>query len=193
MNLTALIAAVERRSGVAYDSTATTEVINEAIQSISNERDWGWLESVWLPTADATDDFSLPAGTRKVRSVTVGGFLYPQLSVQAVDDDSFETGWLVEAEELVIRPAPAVGQVITVRTFIDEPVLVAGGDTPLLPARYHQGLVNYAAAIALERTDESRRADVCMAAYDRTLRQMRSGAERATGPRRVRVRPGSML
>lgn len=191
MNLGQLKIAVDRRTGIAYDPAAATEALNEALQQISTEERWPWLQDVWLPAIVAgTKTYSPPAGTTSVRSVTVNGQEIWRAHISVLDGDVGYWGWAFEKEQLVLSPVPGGGEVVQVRISKAEPALVADGDTPLLPAEWHPALVNLASSIVLERLDELQRADRRQKAYDTALRRMRHTARRNRGVVAAKVRPG---
>lgn len=197
MNLSDLIVAVERRAGVQYDPAATAEALNEALQAISVERDWWWLDTSWSFTGDGeASTFVPPAMVRRIRSVTRAGRLLPLVSIERFDDLAMETldGWAEAGGSILIAPTPADGIEFQARGVLREPILEADTDEPLMPVEWQQGwLVNFTAAILLERVDDMGRADRASARADEAKARMIRAARRATGPHRVRVRPGSML
>jgi hypothetical protein len=196
VNLGELVTAVERRTGILYDPDATKEVINEALQAISKHRDWGWLEADATLTGDGTVDFTLPAGFAKARSVKVDDTPYPMVPITTIDDHPYTVGWTIHAEELIVSPAPATAAVVVLRYYGTEAALALDADEPVLPVEWHPAVVHYASAVILERAGDKEglgRADRSMARYKETLGQMVAQANRAKGPHRVRIRPGSLL
>lgn len=193
MNLGELVTATERRAGVAYDRDGTIDAINEALQAISKVRDWGWLETTWSTTSVGAATFTPPTAWAKVRSVTVGSRSLPMVPATLIDADPHAYGWAMENDRLLISPTPASGVAVVARIFTTEPTLTAEDDTPLLPAEWHRGLIDYAASILLERAGDDKRADRCMARFNDVRKQMIQQASRVEGPHRVRVRPGSPL
>lgn len=195
MNLGDLRTAVSQRSGVAYDADALDSVINEALTTLSTERDWPWLEATWTFTeTTGQGSYSPPWSWRKVRHVSRGGRTLPMVPISQLDGDAGEAGWALEGDRLVIGPTPAGSTVgFTVRYVREEQPLTAPASTPILPAEWHPALVDYAAAILLERLERFQSADRCMARFKDAKRRMVSQSNRVKGPHRVRVRPGSML
>lgn len=195
MNLAALRTAVDRRTGVSYDPAATTEVLNEALQRVSTEHHWPWLQTAWRPALIAGQAaYTPPYGTTSVRSVAINGHEINRAHIATIDGDVSWSGWAFEGEQLVISPTPGGGETVVVRISQTEGPLSLDGDTPLLPEEWHQTvLVNLAAAIVLERLDEFQRADRRMKDYEAALRRMLRTGRRARGPVAARVRPGSGL
>lgn len=196
MNLGELVTAVERRTGVRYDRDALIEVVNEGLQAVSKVQDWGWLEETWALASTGAASYTPPDGWAKIRSVKVGEQLWPMLPITQIEQSPYDDGWTVDGDVLVISPAPVAGVPISVRYYATEPALTADADTPLLPAEWHPALVHYATAVILERGGDKEglgRADRSMARYETVVKQMKGQANRAKGPHRVRVRPGSML
>lgn len=195
MNLGQLRTAVDRRTGIAFDPAATTEVLNEALQQVSTEKLWEWLETVWRPAMVAGQaSYPLPYGTTSVRSIAVDGWEIPHAHIENVDGDFSWVGWVVEAEQLVVSPTPSGGETVVVRITQTDGPLAQDADTPLLPEEWHVGaLVNLAASIILERLDEFQRADRRKKEYDATVRRMKRTARRGRGPIAAKVRPGGGL
>ena len=194
MNLTELRAAADRRSGISYDTTALTEVLNEALFAISAERDWPWLDADWRFTTAARATYTSPFGWRSIATVALDGFLLPMVPIGQIDDDSDTRGWAARGTELTLSPTPAAGLAVVVRGVRNETALERDQDSTLMPDEWQQGaLVNFAASIVLERVDELERAERCMDRYRDAKRRMIAQANNVKGPHRVRVRPGSVL
>lgn len=195
MNLAAMRAQVDRRTGKAQDVPAATAYINEAVQIISSARNWPWLDGVSTFTASAAST-ALPADWAETRSINVNGFEAQRVATADADQynflDSFELyAYAVEGGSLYLYPVntPTSTTAVTHRYVKTEPAMSADSDVPLIPAVYHSFICDLASALFLERIAPSR-SDFYHKRYEQGLRQMIQGARRAGGPTRIRVRPG---
>lgn len=197
MNLRELRVATNQRSGVAYDSAALNDVLNEALAKLSLAADWPWLWDVWeFDTVADTDNELLPAGLRRIDSVNIGG--YPGFLSSIDDVDAWDYGYssprrsfAVRGDTLYWKPSQAAGTAVAVRYVGSEDRLEDDADEPLLPAEYHDALVDFAAGLALERAGNLQRAQRLLDRYESWLRDMRKSARRVSGNvGRIRVRPG---
>lgn len=193
MNLAELRAAVQERTGVDYGVNALNSVINEALADIANEGDWPWLETeATFDTVQGTEGYALPASYSRTRVVAMNGETIDARSPRDFENDASSEGFTVRGNNLVLAPVPSRVATVTHVYFQAEPPLIADTDTPLLPAQYHPAVVNYAASIVLERVGEFKKSERRKDAYDEWLKKTKKGAMRALGPKRIRVRPGSV-
>lgn len=197
MNLGELRTAVARRTGVAYDDTALTDVINEANLRISLEAEWPWLHASTTISATVDDGTeALPVGFRRVTSVTIDGYEAVPIAVDEIDSwdnvySSTRRGYTVRGTDLLFRPTQATGTDILVRYIASEEPLTGSTDTPLMPEAYHDAIVDLASAIVLERVGQLARADRFERRYADWLARMKANAVRLGGRvGRIRVRPG---
>lgn len=193
MNLLQLRDATRQRAGVSFDTTAISDAVNEALQEVSTERDWDWLETTWrFASRDGVGTYSLPFGIRKVVSVTLGGRDLAYIGGRDSAEGAMH-GWTIEdGNKLVLTPDPPGAALVVVRLYRDEPELDADAAEPLLPVAWHRSyLVNRAAAVLLERIGEHDRANRLRADADNALRRMIRTARTRKGPGRIRIRPGS--
>ena len=197
MNLGELRTALHRKTGIAVDTTALTEFVNEAVQAIGEERDWPWQDAVDSFTSTGAEAYYLPSDYVRTRAVTVGSYPTNQISLAAHDayDTTYMPGALhtytIEEGQLLIKPAPASGTTVVHRYVAEETPLVADTDEPLLPTRFHQAIVNYASAIVLDRAGDEKRAASARLEYERWLKRMTDSMVRSQQTARITVRPGS--
>jgi hypothetical protein len=194
VNLGEIRTAVNRRTGIAFDAAALTEAVNEAVQAIAAERSWRWLDGVDEFTTTTADEYALPADYAESRSVTVNGYPTRRLNIADGDaytfaDDATVFSYAVEGGNLVLYPTPTGAQTVVHRYRATEPDLVADVDEPILPARFHQAIVNYTAATVCDRKDD-KRAEKFRMEYERWLKRMIADG-RSQQPNRARVRAGA--
>lgn len=195
MNLGELRRAIHRRSGIDYEATALNEVINEAVQHIATEGDWPWLERyASLTTVAGTANYVMPTDWQRTRSLTLDGDEIPFVSVRDIDDVDEETiGFSTSGDSFTLSPTPTSARTVKMRYIATENVLTDDAHTPKLPAAYHGAIVNWAVAEVKRRKGDLAGARVYEGIYDGWLARIRKGITRATGPRRIRVRPGGAL
>lgn len=197
MNLSEIRDAVLRRSGVAYDSTALDDLVNEALAKITVAADWPWLWDTYefSATADVGDEV-LPAGLRRIDKVTIDGYEAYLTSHTEIDawDNTYSTsrrGYSVLGDRFYFRPTQSAGVTVTIRYLAGEDRLEDDTDEPYLPEQYHDALIDFAAGLALERAGNLARARLLTDRFDQWVRDMRRTALSMSGRSgRIRVRPG---
>ena len=194
MNLGQLRAALERRTGVAYDSTAANELINDGLRAVAAAGKWPWLfDTQTITLVAGTASYALPAGYLDTRSIVLSdGRRAERIAVE--DGDVFSSrqelptcAYAIEGDEVIFYPTPSAAGTATHRFVRGEEELSSDSDTPLLPATFHPAVVCYAARAVMERLDMPRRADRFEAEYDRWLRTLPTYKHRG-GRRTVRTR-----
>lgn len=197
MNLGQLRVAVDRRTGVAQDRTSCTATINEALQQISTERDWPWMDGTSSFNTASVATYALPADWADTRSLTVAGCRARPISgadgdaFAGFDDGTTLYQYSIGDGDLTLYPTPGVVAVVH-RYVLTEPALAADSDTPLLPAQFHPVLADLAAHMFLLRMSDKRAADF-QVSYDKGLRRIIGSSTRGAGTKRIQVRPGGML
>jgi len=200
VNLTQLMSALDRKTGMAMDASAKVEWINEAIQAISTERDWPWLDGLdSFNTADGTASYDNPSDWMRTRLITVAGA--PAQRIDIADGDAYSVAfddwrsyyhYALEGNDITFYPTPTAVLAVKHRYVKQEPMLDDGTDTPLMPSQYHQAIVSYAAARVMERMSDPR-AQTFDSEYERWKKRMLDATARGQQPTRVRVRAGGGL
>jgi hypothetical protein len=210
VNLAQLRTEVGRRAGIDADPVAVTQLLNDALATISADGPWPWMESkTTLTTVANQTDYTLPASLLTVRAVLVDGREADPIALADADNylnqDSptltFGTGDLysIRNSTLIILPAPAsAGKSIVVEYTATEPTLAGDSDTPLLPTPYHYIVAVLAASFLLERktTHVGRGALAQFSIFKRQYDDWKTAQTKIAvrsngGPRVPRVRPGA--
>lgn len=204
MTLAEMITAVRTRLGNPstdgfFSDAHLTDLINEALQAISSEDDWPWLQ--------ASDNISLVAGTSAYTPIA-GWVRTKQLFIQEGDPltmiplaeiDSYgiqTTGtpdvYTIFGEQILVRPVPQTAATLIHQYVKTEPIL-AGTASPIMPVMFHFSIVAFACYLAHLRQQRNELAQLEHRAYDDWYKRMVSFRRRSQVPMRVRVRPGSWL
>ena len=198
MNLGQMRTALDQLTGLGMDTSAQDAWINAAIQQISTEREWPWLDGTdSFSTVADTAEYALPSDWAGTRSVTSSyGATYPPVPIRTGDDwddwrDDYDYGFAIEGTNLVLYPTPTSVFTIKHRYIKTETALSSDSDTPELPTEFHWAIIHLAAALTYDRLGQMPQAAAQRALYDNYYRNMLARLSRARGPRRVRVRPGS--
>ena len=208
MNLGQFRTAIDRRTGVATDTSAQTEWINFVLNELALEERWPWLEKTTTVSLVAgTKSYALPTDVRTVVSVHDDqehdydtGSIRDLALFNRSDDVPSQFGfgyfYATDGLNIFVAPAPSASGTLTVRYIANETALSGDSDSPLLPSSYHQAVVELAAFLVQNRrmagTDDQRRADAYQKAYGRIVHKMKREALRRVGPARVaRIRPGA--
>lgn len=175
MSLTTLEVSVRRKLGLGdtdpvVPDAVLVEAINEANQSISTEKDWPWLyKEVSGTTTPASDLLALPADFARAIFLTVkGDDVEPRSSRDLARFRTQPSGMALygvptyyapAGPNFKLSPTPGVNSSYPyVMGYVStEPLLAAGGDTPLLPVAYQGWLVTRAAMLVTVRTENTER------------------------------------
>jgi hypothetical protein len=188
VNHAALRAAVRNRMGNPADDAlftdgVVTDLVNAALHYLETEHDWAWLEAVeTIATIAATGTYALAATYGRSISLTSGGFPLKRVTVEELELLRDAAGppkmWAAYGNQLELVPVPTGVANLRHRFIRTEPDLAADGDTPLMPARWHQAVVDYAANLGYRREGNLQEAGSALAAYEAWLEQMRREASR---------------
>lgn len=205
MNLAQLSDSVRVRLGTPAGDTFFTDpvladLVNEALLAISTETDWPWLQtSSTIPTVNGTAAYTLAAGVRNTRALTIDGYdpLEWRTLAEIRSIPTTVTGqptmYTVTQEQILVRPVPAGVYTLVHDYSTVEPVLSGPTSTPVMPSEFHYAIVALACHLAHLRGGDVNRAGAAMADYQGWLKRMVSQRRRSSGPIRVRVRPGGEL
>lgn len=196
-----LRAHVPSTDGIWTDSFVD-DAVNEALQSISLEQPWPWLEVTESVTGGTNpiDMSAFSVAVRDIKTVFVDSDQAHSVSTADIDGwDNVQAErarwvWASSADDLLIRPEPTSSNTVKVRYFRNEPVLTSDATSPLMPAVYHYAIVHRAASIGFEGIDDQSSAAMHEARARGFIERMEATALRkARGPHRPRIRPGSQL
>jgi hypothetical protein len=136
-----------------------------------------WAKTISLRLSD--DDHHLPYVGRATLDAEYGSPLSSSGSPGA---------WFQEGGFLYLRPVPDSVLTVEHRYVRTETDLSADTDSPLLPARFHDGVVEKACALAAARKGNFTQATWHEKQYERWLATMRNEQSRVTIPPRIRTR-----
>jgi len=166
MNLTGLIEATRTRLGLPntdafFTDAVITDLVNAALQYISSQHDFPWLEaSETLNTVAHTENVATAAASQ--RTIALYDPTGIQLTYMPYHDlvripKNAESDTLrffgMKGSTLVLRPTP-LGTVSGALTHIyrsAEPRLLTGTDTPLMPQQFHDAVADKAANLGMMR------------------------------------------
>lgn len=206
MNLAELAAEVTTRVGAATDDQMlTTSVIRGFVRSGLRHVEADLDSPDWLRTRETIstvaglDSYEVPADWAKTLSLRVAeydwhleyvGFeaLDADYGTQQVDGTGRPAAWTQEGGFLIVRPVPAGVFNLEHRYLRTETDLLADADVPLLPARFHDAIVEKAAGMALRRIGEYDRAGAHEADYQGWLGKIVDELNRVTKAPRIRTR-----
>lgn len=172
--------------------------VNQALDEISSEHDWPWLDAVeTINTVAGTAGYTPVATWLRTKQVRIAEE-YPMRLVTLAD---LETQWpssdrgmpgifTIFASQIVFRPIPDAVYVVTHRYTRTEVDLSTDSDTPLMPAQFHSAIVARATVLAARRLGRWQLANVHTPDVERWSKLMRDDQRRSRGAVRVKVRPG---
>lgn len=189
MDLVTMRSALRTRVGVPasdalYTDAVCTALINAALHHIESEADWGWLEAEeTVATINGTATYSLPTRYRSSIGVySPDGFPLEKATAESHRLLRGASGtpkvWDVFGSSLRLAPVPTGAANLTHAYIGGEADLAADGDTPSLPAVWHNAVVEYAAYLGFRRWSAQADAGSALAAYEEWLDQMLKKAPR---------------
>lgn len=201
-SLSELRTRVNRRTGHYLADEALTDLINEALTTLSLEAPWPWLDATATITwpSDGSSTTTMPFAWQAIRSVSVEGRReYRVRSQRDVDtynegQPGWSYGFAVHGRTITLAPAPtADAEVRIIGTRNDGP-LVNDVDEPFLPDTYSDAVVQLACALVFDRHNDSARYARHRQAYDEWVMRLKKAVRaQERGPRTPRVRPGSVI
>lgn len=166
MNLTSLNEALRTRLGVPssdafFTDQVCTDLTNAALQYISGQHDWYWLElTETLGTTAGNEAVATAAASQRTIALFDGSGIqleympYHELVRYPGDAESNTLRFFgLRGSTLILRPTP-LGTVANALTHIyrsSEPRLLTGTDTPLMPSQFHDGIADKAAQMGMLR------------------------------------------
>lgn len=175
--------------------------INAAIRYISLVRPWRWLEATDTTnttTTSGTASYAVPSDYVATRSVNINGQICRSVGAEEYDASAYADyrpshyTYVVEGSNLKLYPTPDGAYTIVHRYTKVEPTLADDLKSPLMPSVYHDAIITRASYTTLLRANEPTRAAVYQAQYQDWEKRMIASFE-AQNPKRIRVRPGSLL
>lgn len=198
--LTQLILAVKDKLGVPSDDGMITDAIitrdlNSRLHFVAAQRDWHWLidpDGTSFNTVVGQRAYTPASNWRRTLHLYDDGrpltLHQPQdLRIPAAGEGNGRSSYYaVEGGKLLLWPTPEAVRPL-IHIFVrDEPDLVAGGDTPLLPDYYSDYLVTLAAVNAAIRLDNNKRTQALREEASEWLRTINNDARKVSGNLRVR-------
>lgn len=203
MTLTEMRTAVRTRLGNPstdgfFSDAQLTDLINEALQAISSEDDWPWLqtsENIALTSGDGS--YPPAANWIRTKQLYITNF-EPLVQISLAEINEITTQGQPEYfhiydEEIVVRPIPTVSATLIHQYIRSETALSGDSDTPVMPTMFHYAIVAFACYLAHLRQQRNELAQLELRAYQDWYRRMISFRRRSQLPIRPRVRPGSWL
>lgn len=200
--------AVRVRLGVpASDNFFTADVlgslVNEALQAISTEMDWPWLDATTtFATVSGTQTYTPPTNWIRTKSLIVTA---PDQSFETISwrslqevreygtaatEQGYPNVYTVWAEQILLAPVPGAAYTVRHDYVKQEPALQANTNAPVMPQQFHYSIVQHAVYLAHLRQGDMARANAAQQAYQSWFKRMADHDKRVTVPMRVRVRPG---
>jgi hypothetical protein len=205
LNFAQLREAVRTRIGVPPNDSYFTDVVlsdlvNEALQAITAEADWPWLElDTTFTTVAGTDTYTPPADWTDTRVLGIDGqdAMEWRPLAEILEEPTTHRGmpsrYTVSGEKLILRPVPDGAYTVRHHYVKNEQTLVTDADVPLMPTQFRYAVAALAAHLALMRSGDTARAASQLAEFQGWLKRMMQQRRRSRGPLRVRVRAGQVI
>lgn len=185
MTLATLRTSVRNRLGVpstdsVYTDTALTSLINDALNYISTEADWYWLEkSETLSLVNGTSAYSVASDcTRTINVEDPTGIPLQRKPIDELVAISTATAAVVRffspfGTKLEFRPVPNTSISVNHRYIGGETALSSDSDTPLIPAQFQPALVEYTVYLARMRAGNIQEAAAVLEVYNKWIATMK--------------------
>lgn len=205
MTLEQLRDAVKVRLGAPPDETfyldeQMDDLVNEALQTITAEGAWSWLQTTeTINTVAGTRFYTPNTNWATTKALSIAGFdAMSMLSLQEVrnwpdDVRDVPVFYTIYLDQIYLAPAPSAVFAIRHDYLRDEITLIDNTDTPLMPAIYHYSIISYACHLAHLRSGDLARAQAAGAEYKSWLNRMEAQKLKSYSTIKVRVRPGRDL
>jgi hypothetical protein len=203
MTLTEMRTAVRTRMGNPstdgfFTDAQLTDMINEALQAISSEDDWPWLQTSENISLTAGDGSYAPhASWTRTKQLYITNFeplvMISLAEINEITSQGQPEYYHIYDEEILVRPIPTVAATLIHQYIAKETALSADGDTPVMPSMFHYAIVAFACYLAQLRQGRQELAQIELRAYNDWYRRMVSFRRRSQLPIRPRIRPGSWL
>lgn len=130
--------------------------INDGMASLSEERDWPWLEATTtISLVAGTTSYPLPSNATRLHLLSVGGheldFVQYRDLLRYHNVQGAPVRYSVVGGNVIVSPEPVAAETLDVYYQRSENVLVSGSDTVLCPDRYASIATTYAALYAAIR------------------------------------------
>ena len=198
-----IIARVRDRAELDANSTLMTSavllrMVNQALEQISLEKDWPWLHASGpLVTVATARTAATPTGWIRTISLVEAstGEALTRRAARALDE-IVATGkpylYSVAGNTIAVAPIPDAVYSYTHRYVRFEPTLTdASTGVPLIPQVYGQGVVEWAAKLALLKTKQFEKAAQAQKDYQDWLKRVVDNVNQGQAPLRIEPRPGA--
>lgn len=186
-----------------------TQLLLVALDYLSGERDWEWLQYTETLTTTLGTNYVTPlagsgAGVTWTRTVNLSGSAHGHNIVQipwqefrnrdVSNTSALPDVWAIYNGLIYLHPTPSGSTASLFHDFIrGENPLTSDTDSPLLPDQFAGAWVEKAAELCARRINDYQTAQVCAGEYKQWLVNMSENRRRSAGPYRVAVRPGNWL
>lgn len=184
-----------------YTTTRLDLAINAALQQITSEFDWPWLQtSLSFPLVNGVSSYALGATFLRLKSVTLSDIGQPlqQRSISEIDQIiASVTGvpnvYAIFSGNLEVRPTPSAANTLLIRFYQVEPILVNPSDTALIPENYSDGVLDYVAYLLYRGRKEPDKSAEAFTGYRLWVKRTQDNVRQSKEPTRIIVRPGSLF
>lgn len=183
-----------------YLSQQLDDLVNEALQTISVENEWPWLQvATTFNTATGTRFYAPPTNWQLTKALSIEGqdalfYIDLQESRNWPDDvQDIPLYYTIYTEQIYLSPTPSAIYTIRHDYIRQEPRLIDNSDTPLMPPQFHYSIVAFACHLAHLRAGDLPRARAAQDEYNAWKKRMEERRMRTASTLKTRVRPGREL
>lgn len=180
-----------------YFAQQLDDLINEALQTITSEAQWAWLQTTETINTVAGTRFYAPAANwDTTKALSIDGYdAMVFLSLQEMrnwpdDIQDVPMFYTIYQQQIYLAPAPSAVYAVRHDYLREEPRLIDNSDTPLMPPIYHYSILAFACHLAHLRAGDLPRAQAAKVEYMDWLKRMEGQKLKTTNTTKLRVRPG---
>lgn len=180
-----------------YQAQTLDSLINEAIQTISVENAWPWLQvATTFNTVANTRLYTPPTNWQRTKNLSIDGydslFLLDLQEIRNWPDSVSDVPlfYTIYQEQIYLAPAPSAIYTIRHDYIRQEPKLIDDSDQPLMPVQFQYSILAFAAHLAHMRAGDLPRGAAALQEYNNWKKRMEEARPRSSSTIKVRVRPG---
>lgn len=180
-----------------YSAQQLDSLINEALQTISVENAWPWLQTTTtFPTVAGTRFYTPPTNWQRTKALSIDGFntlvfLDLQESREWPDEvHDVPLFYTIYQEQIYLSPTPSAIYTVRHDYIRQENKLIDDTDEPIMPDQFQYSILAFTAHLAHLRAGDLPRAEAALKEYNNWKKRMEEARPRSASTIKVRVRPG---
>lgn len=180
-----------------YQSQQLDSLLNEALQTISVENAWPWLQTTTtFATVAGTRFYTPPSNWQRTKALSIDGYdpltFLDLQEIRAWPDSVTDVPmfYTIYQEQIYLAPTPSAVYTMRHDYIRQETKLLDDTDAPVMPIQFQYSILAFAAHLAYLRAGDLPRAQAALTEYNGWKKRMEEARPRSSSTIKVRVRPG---